>query len=261
MHAFEDEQYVVAELDRHIVIRQTRVLADERMQWEAPFRGKLLAVAGGLPGAGTSEVASTATIDGVLHYITSAMPWIFAPEDSGSADETRERALDNLRHVLARCENRLRRAAEKRGVKNTQNITITLAYILWPDLYVIDSGYGCCYLYRGDRLHHIAPERTSTHRLRVASISERQSPRSAEVDEHAITSTGGDETDVHHVTLVKGDRILLCTRGLAYYLDDEEIARYLSANRPSSAVCERLVASAREIGGADNITAVVCRCE
>ena len=55
---------------------------------------------------------------------------------------------------------------------------------------------------------------------------------------------------------VGGDRFLLCSDGLFSELPDEEILPLLSAGTPQQAA-EALVMAANDVGGRDNITAVI----
>jgi PPM family protein phosphatase len=245
MPGFNDEQYIVADLDHHIVIRQTSVPAGTRAYRRAHPQGKILAIADGISGMGASDVAGMAAMDGVLHYITSAMPWILTDEDEEGGQVSRERVLENLKRVLVRCEHRLRRVVEARGVESSLPTAITLAYVMWPDLYVAHAGESRCYIFRDHRLHRI----TSDHALGQALGDE----------------TGSDSmvsaADAHHVTLAKGDCIFLCTNSLTRYLSDDEISQYLSTDLPSATVRDRLIAAAKESGSTENITVVTCRCD
>jgi protein phosphatase len=243
MPAFNDEQYIVADLDHHIVIRQTSVPSGKREYRRAHPQGKLLAIADGISGIGASDVAGMAAMDGVLHYITSAMPWILTDEDEEGGPVPRERVLDNLKRVLVRCEHRLRRVAEARGIESSLATAITLAYVMWPDLYVAHAGESRCYIFRDHRLHRI----TSDHALAL--------------DHEPGSESMASEADAHHVTLAQGDCILLCTNSLTRYLSDAEIAQYLGTDLPSATVRDRLIAAAKESGSTENITVVTCRCD
>jgi len=60
------------------------------------------------------------------------------------------------------------------------------------------------------------------------------------------------------MNLEKGDTLLLCSDGLHSLVTDEEIARTLAEQPPSSAT-KTLVDRANALGGNDNITVVVAR--
>ena len=76
---------------------------------------------------------------------------------------------------------------------------------------------------------------------------------------NVITRALGAEEDVavdsDCLTLSDGDTLLLCSDGLTNFLDDKDILRVFQ-NNDISAVAERLVETANENGGGDNITVV-----
>ena len=65
------------------------------------------------------------------------------------------------------------------------------------------------------------------------------------------------QVDIDLLRLEDGDRLLLCSDGLTDLVDDDTIATTLSASRPSSEACSRLVQLALDGGGRDNITVIV----
>jgi protein phosphatase len=67
--------------------------------------------------------------------------------------------------------------------------------------------------------------------------------------------------EVHKVTLVPGDVLLLSTDGLTRYVTDDRIATTLRAEADPKTSCERLVAQSLEQGGRDNVTVIVARYE
>lgn len=257
MPAHNDEQYIVADLDHHIVIRQTSVPAGKRAYRRAHPQGKLLAIADGISGIGASDVAGMAAMDGVLHYITSAMPWILTDENEDGGQVPREQVLENMKRVLVRCEHRLRRMAEVRGIESSPATAITLAYVMWPDLYVVHAGDSRCYIFRDDQLHRI----TSDHGLNGPAAEGGRPGNGDNGDNGDSGDSAVSEADAHHVTLTKGDCILLCTSSLTRYLSNHEIAQYLSTDLPSATVRDRLIAAAKQSGSTDTVTVVTCRCD
>lgn len=72
--------------------------------------------------------------------------------------------------------------------------------------------------------------------------------------------SGGDdpEVDVTEVTPVPGERYLLCSDGLFTVVTDERIAEILGDRTATlDAICKRMVDTANEAGGPDNITTLV----
>ena len=81
---------------------------------------------------------------------------------------------------------------------------------------------------------------------------------------HLVTRSIGThpdvEVDLRSADCREGDLYLLCSDGLTDVLGDGEIGRILAGPDASPEdSCRRLVRSANEAGGPDNITAVVVR--
>ena len=66
------------------------------------------------------------------------------------------------------------------------------------------------------------------------------------------------EVDTLDFDVLKGDRFLLCSDGLAGYLDEAELARLFS-DTAEDELAQKLIDLANERGGKDNITAVVVK--
>src|SRR5204862_2486544 len=65
------------------------------------------------------------------------------------------------------------------------------------------------------------------------------------------------DVDDSRITLLDGDRLLLCSDGLTGMLSDEEIRDYATTGSDLDEICRRLVDAANERGGQDNITVVL----
>ena len=66
----------------------------------------------------------------------------------------------------------------------------------------------------------------------------------------------GLEPEVRELDLRAGDRLLVCSDGLCGVVPHDEIAQHLTAPTAIAAV-EHLVETANQLGGPDNITAVI----
>jgi protein phosphatase len=65
------------------------------------------------------------------------------------------------------------------------------------------------------------------------------------------------DTDVGHVGIADGDRLLLCSDGLTDLVAEESIRGLLGRREPASTSAHRLVEAALDAGGLDNVTALV----
>jgi protein phosphatase len=68
------------------------------------------------------------------------------------------------------------------------------------------------------------------------------------------------ETEIHDYELLTGDIVLLCSDGLSDMVGDDEIASILqNAGDDLNQVAERLVQTANEYGGRDNISVILVK--
>ncbi len=81
---------------------------------------------------------------------------------------------------------------------------------------------------------------------------------------HVITRAIGVSADIECdfmvVDIIKGDIFLLCSDGLSGMLEDPEILEIATEKYGLEERCENLIKRANEKGGADNITAILVRC-
>lgn len=66
-----------------------------------------------------------------------------------------------------------------------------------------------------------------------------------------------DQIDIQSLSMVPGDRLLLCSDGLTEELADDQIAHYLKQIRACTKATEALINAAKDRGGRDNITVVL----
>jgi len=116
------------------------------------------------------------------------------------------------------------------------------------------------YLLHGHRLAQL----TDDHSVVAQLVREGQlSPEAAAIHpgRSVVYRALGTEPDVRvdtiEVVLHAGDRLLLCSDGLSSMLADAEIAVILREITETEPAVEALVARANELGGADNITALL----
>jgi serine/threonine protein phosphatase PrpC len=139
--------------------------------------------------------------------------------------------------------------------------TLTMAYLLWPRLYVVHAGDSRCYLLRQGGLRQITKDHTVAQQLVERGA---MTPEQAEQSRwsHVLWNCIGGGTrelnpDVYRATLQLGDSLLLCTDGLNKCVPDEAIQEVLAREGTAEDACRRLVALAHDHGGPDNVTVVV----
>jgi protein phosphatase len=212
---------------------------------DACFAGEhVFAVADGLGGHRAGEVASDLAL-GSVRALDESEPRAAA---KGLADAVRK----GNRAVNERAEG----DDSLRGMATT----MTAMVISGNTAFIAHVGDSRCYLIRGGVITQLSRDHTLVARM----VSEgRLTPEQAEAhpQRSVLTRALGADKDVDvdesRVTLIDGDRVLLCSDGLTGMLSDEEIRDYASSGADLDEICRRLVDAANERGGQDNITVVL----
>lgn len=252
-----EDQFLIADLTKRMQISQTSLPEAHRPRMARNVGGHLLVVADGMGGVAGGEIASGITVETITWYVTNTMPWFYRYQD-GREDELET----ELRVAVEACRRTVKDAAATTSFRQ-MGTTLTLAYVLWPRLYVVHAGDSRCYLLRNGTIHQMTRDHTVAQRAVDAGV---MTPRQAEQSPlgHALWNciTGAaDEVvpDIYRATLEPDDGLLLCTDGLTRRLTDESIVRLLNGAETPESAARTLVAAANEAGGEDNITAVVAR--
>jgi protein phosphatase len=251
-----EDQFLIADLGESLLIHQTSLSHEDETQWFGGARGRLFVVADGMGGHAAGQHASSIAIDTLAHYVLEVLPRIFRP---GAARE--EELEKGLGTALERCQQQIEHVAERERAWAGMGTTLTMAYILWPKLYVVHAGDSRCYLMRGDKLEQLTMDHTLAQEfVNQGALTPEQAAESR--FSHVLWNCiGGGSSDlrpeVRSTTLSAGDSLLLCTDGLSKYIGDDELAKVMRANAPAEAKCATLVSAANEAGGKDNITVVL----
>ncbi len=207
----------------------------------------LLVVADGMGGHPAGDVASRMALD----MLTQAFPTM--PEgDIGLA----------LKQAYRRANDTVYQTGEAEPAYAGMGTTLTSALLHGKYATVANVGDSRVYLLRGDILTQVTRDHTMVSdevaQGRISAEAARKDPR-RNILTHAIGTTPRLENrlpSIFELTLLPGDRLLLCSDGLYDVLDDVDIRRMLDDQEPANAA-QQLVALAKERGTRDNATAVV----
>jgi protein phosphatase len=254
VRATNDDQYLIASLSKSMQVHQTSLDLDEQTRLFGASQGKLLLVADGVGGHAGGKRASTLAVNSLTTYLLNTMDWFFRLRQ-----DREEEFLGELKAALEYCQDRIRAEAERIPERRGMGTTLTMAYLVWPRLYVVHAGDSRCYLQRGGRLRQL----TRDHALAAEPLGrdapeENGGPAWGRVLWNLVGGNSDELTvEVFRAELALGDTLLLCTDGLPKQVPDARIARLLSAEVPSAETCRLLVDAANSAGGADNVTVVV----
>lgn len=137
--------------------------------------------------------------------------------------------------------------------------TVTAMLVRSDRAFIAHVGDSRCYLQRGERVIQITDDHSLVNEQIKAGLISREQARASRL-KNIITRSVGFERDVAVDTfalpLQAGDKFLMCSDGLANFVDDTEIGLAL-AQLPLDDVPKTMIELANERGGDDNIT-VVC---
>lgn len=243
-----EDQFLVADLNRSIVVRQTTLEVEKETVMLGSTEGKLLIVADGAGGHASGERASELAVHTITHFALNTMGWFVR------ADERYEQDLvEDLQAGLSRCQQILARDAATHPENRRMATTLTMAYIYWPRIYILHVGDSRTYLLRDDELHQITQDHTYADNLADS--------RFAGVLWNALVGDDDNNArpEVHKAELEYGDSLLLCTDGLNKHVTDIEIKQELARFLPAADTADRMIELANGGGGTDNTTVVIAR--
>jgi len=249
-----EDTFLMADLGRWLDVLDSSLPVPHAQRRIPGPKGTLMMVADGMGGHGGGEVASAVAVDMIAQFALYAMPWVTQP------DEGEETALlEKLGEAMNACQSRLETVAARKHIDQMQpGTTLTVAYALWPKLYVAHAGDSRLYLFRDQRLTQITTDHTVGQALRESGAIGNEPSRF----DHILVNVvgGGGETvqaEAHSVRLLPGDTILLCSDGLTGHVSDIAITHALRLAHSAADACDALIESAKAGGGTDNITVIV----
>lgn len=252
------DHYMIAELKRQLSVLSTDVPLESCDALYGSEPGHLLVVADGMGGHCDGEIASSTAVQVCARYVLDMMYWFLKLSAQNEEDFTGElsRSLSSAQEALW---------SQSESGSNRMGTTVTLAYILWPKMYVIHAGDSRCYVSRDGELKQITTDHTVAQRMIDEKIMTQEEAATSPFSHVLWNCVGGGDhavrPEVVRYRLRPGDQVLLCSDGLHGMISDEAIATVLNSSPDAAASVKRLLVEANDAGGRDNITAIVGRFE
>ncbi len=136
-----EDHFLVASLRRQLIVEQTDVSKTLQHQLFGCHEGKLLMVADGMGGHQGGEIASRTAIETSARYVLDMMHWFLKLSQDDEQDFE-----DELSDCLTSVQQKI--WSDGGAHSRQMGTTVTMAYVLWPRMFVIHAGGSRCYLMR-----------------------------------------------------------------------------------------------------------------
>ena len=252
-----EDHYLIARLAKTMQICATSLPSDG----QSPFseeEGYLIVVADGMGGAAAGERASALAVESVEAFVQNTLKWFL---HLGSREE---RVLfDELRESLQRADRTLFDRARSNPALYGMGTTLTMAYSVATDMYIVHAGDSRAYLFRDGQLDQVTSDHTLVQALVDAGMISSEEARHHH-RRHVVTNVLGGPSEgvfaeIHKLEIRDGDVLLFCSDGLTEPVPDAEITGILAEHADPQDAARTLVDLALERGGPDNVTVVVAR--
>lgn len=250
-----EDQYAIVRRTRSTDVILSSLAADEVDTPDDVSYG--LAVADGIGGAQSGEVASRLAIQFMLELSGQATSWIMKVTDI-EAQQIRER----VEAYLQRVQQMLLQVSRSHPAFHGMGTTWTSAHLFPGHAVIVHLGDSRAYLFRHGHLLQITHDETVAQAWINAGIA----PEKVQKFRHIlVNSLGGDRGEVtaqvHQIDFGPGDKLLLCSDGLYDMVPDADIAQVLSQSPTPQSAVDTLLDKALQAGGRDNITIVLAAAE
>jgi len=209
-------------------------------------RGGLYAVADGMGGHAAGEVASQQAISTFFEEYYA----------SPSAE-----IMERMKEAIEAANAEVHAQASLDRAKAGMGTTLVAAVLRGDDLYVANVGDSRAYLVREQSIEQISRDHSWVNEQVQAGIITEQEARE-HLYRNIITRSLGTKPDVDidffQRKVQSGDVLVLCCDGLSNEVEDDEIARIVSASSAQE-TAQKLIDLANQRGGPDNITTIIVR--
>jgi serine/threonine protein phosphatase PrpC len=213
-------------------------------------------VADGMGGMAAGEVASQMAITTGLKLFQKSPKWGFKV-NKREARELFERVNGYLQEIDLVLTERSESDRRLFGM----GTTLTAAYSIGVDLFIIHLGDSRAYLYRNGGLVRLTKDHTVAQAMADAGYIAPEEVRYHNKRNVLTNFLGGHHgkvtADVRWLRLKDGDRLLLCSDGLSDMVDDVSIAKLMGAHDQPRDAAQSLLDEALDRGGRDNVTVIV----
>ena len=154
-----EDQFLVARLSKSMRVCKTSLPGEATTQF-CEEEGYLIVVADGMGGAAAGERASALAVNSVESFVLNTLKWFL--HLSGHDEHA---LLAELRQSLERADRTVIERARSNRAFHGMGTTLTMAYSVATDLYIVHAGDSRAYLYREGALEQLTRDHTLVQTL------------------------------------------------------------------------------------------------
>lgn len=206
----------------------------------------LFALADGMGGYNGGEFASSETVSAIRKYIESSM------------DTTPRKLFDEAIHAANKL---IRKEARKNPEFDKMGTTIVLASVIGDCLQVANVGDSRLYVI-GEDIRQVTVDHSYVEEMiKVGSLSREgaKSHPQKNIITRAVGAADDISPDFFTIKLKKDEYVLMCSDGLTNMIEDEEILMIIKGERDVAGMAEKLIETANNNGGKDNISVIIIK--
>ncbi len=250
-----EDHYLVSKISRNHQVLATNV-SETCFPTAYGDDGYSMFVADGMGGMAAGEVASRLAITTALKLVNHSPKWGFKINKK----EARE-LFERVRHHVQAIDETITRRSEDDHTLFGMGTTLTVAYSVGVDLFIVHLGDSRAYLFRQGRLQLLTKDHTVAQAMADAGYIAPEEVRQHR-KRHVLTNfLGGHhgkvKGDVRWLRLADGDRLMLCSDGLTDMVDDAAVTQILKSHEKPQDAAQTLLDEALLRGGTDNVTVIV----
>lgn len=233
--------FSITDIGQRREMNQDYVFSSEKPVGNLP---NLFLVADGMGGHNAGDYASRYTVETIVDVVSKS--------DETEPVSLLEEAIQTAnRSLLARAKEDM----DRRGM----GTTIVALTILGNRLYIANVGDSRLYVVN-QKINQITRDHSLVEEMVRMGEMDKEVAKD-HPDKNIITRAIGALPEVlvdfFEVEIEEGDTVLMCSDGLTNMVEDEEIRNIVMGQRDTVEKAEKLVATANQNGGKDNITVIV----
>lgn len=215
----------------------------------------------GMGGEAHGEIASRLAVDTIAQHCRDSLTNPDLPFLGDRVLDLGERT-NRLASAIRMANQMIYESAQKHPAQRGMGATVVAVWIDGPRMSLAHVGDSRAYRLRGGNLEQLTQDHSLVAEQVRRGILTQQQADESEMQSVLIRALGIDPTvqvDTDEHALIDGDALVLCSDGLSRMVTDAGIASTMMTALSAEEAVERLIESANDAGGEDNVTVVAIR--